>query len=139
VIFKNSEDNLQRAIHRLNVLSKDYNMRISTDKTKVLALRGKDPIRIKIVINERILDQVLNFNYLDYNMGLNRDMDINVKLQRFQQICGTIKRTLARKVRKETLLKFIRLWQYQFFCTAQNVGHSPKYKKVDWKHQKCAS
>jgi hypothetical protein len=54
-------------------------MRISIDKTKVLALRGKDPIRIKIVIDERIIDQVLNFNYL----GLNREMDINVKLQRF--------------------------------------------------------
>jgi hypothetical protein len=52
VILANSEDNLQRAIHRLNVTSKDYNMRISIDKTKILALRGKDPIRIKIVINE---------------------------------------------------------------------------------------
>jgi hypothetical protein len=47
VILTNSEDNLQRAIHRLNVVSKDYNMRISTDTTKVLALRRKDPIRIK--------------------------------------------------------------------------------------------
>jgi hypothetical protein len=33
-------------------------------------------------------------------------MDINVKLQRFQQVCDTIKRTFARKVRKETLLRF---------------------------------
>jgi hypothetical protein len=39
-------------------------MRISIDKTKILALRGKDPIRIKIVINVCILDQVLNVNYL---------------------------------------------------------------------------
>jgi hypothetical protein len=43
VILANSEDNLQRAIHRLNVISKDYNMRVSKDKTKDLALRGKDP------------------------------------------------------------------------------------------------
>jgi hypothetical protein len=64
VILENSEDNLQRTIHRLNVISKDYNMIISIDKTKVLALRGKDLIKIKIVINERILDQALNFNYL---------------------------------------------------------------------------
>jgi hypothetical protein len=60
VILANSEDNLQRAIHRLHVISKDYNMIISIDKTKVFALRVKDPIRIKTVINERILDQVLN-------------------------------------------------------------------------------
>jgi hypothetical protein len=109
VILVNSEDNLQRAIHRLNVISKDYNMLISFDKTKVLALRGKGPTRIKIVINERILYQVLNFNYLGYNMGLNREIDINVKLQRFQQISGTIKRTLARKVRKETILRFYKI------------------------------
>jgi hypothetical protein len=76
---------------------KDYSMRISVDKTKVLALRGKDHIRIKIVIFEQILDQVLNFNYLGHNMGLNREMDINVKLQRFQQICGTIERTFSWK------------------------------------------
>jgi hypothetical protein len=88
-------------------------------------LRGKDHIRIKIVINERILDQVLSFIYLDCNMGLNREMDINVKLQRVLLICGTIKRTLAGKVRKETLLSFLRLWQYQPFYMTQNVGHSP--------------
>jgi hypothetical protein len=52
-------------------------MRISFDKTKVLALRGKDPVRIKIVINERILEQVLNFNCLGCNMGLNTEIDVN--------------------------------------------------------------
>jgi hypothetical protein len=72
-------------------------------------LRGKDPIRIKIVINERILEQVSNCNYLGYNMGLNREMDTNVKLQRFQQICGTIQRTFAGKVRKVTLLRFYKI------------------------------
>jgi hypothetical protein len=61
VIVANSEDNLQRAIHRLNVKSKYYNMRIYIDETKVLAL---SPVRIKIVINERILEQVLKFNYV---------------------------------------------------------------------------
>jgi hypothetical protein len=57
VILANSEGNLQIVIHRLNVIIKDYNMRMSIDKTKVLASRGKDLIRIKIVINERILDK----------------------------------------------------------------------------------
>jgi hypothetical protein len=40
-------------------------------------LRAKDPVRIKILINERILEQVLNFNYLGYNMGLNTETDVN--------------------------------------------------------------
>jgi hypothetical protein len=42
-------------------------------------------------------------------VGLNREMDINVKLQRFKQICGTIKRTLDGKVMKETLLRFYKI------------------------------
>jgi hypothetical protein len=42
-------------------------------------------------------------------MGLNGEMDINVKLQRFQQIWGTIKRTSAGKVRKETSLRFYKI------------------------------
>jgi hypothetical protein len=33
-------------MYTLNVISKDYDMRISIDKIKVLALRGKDPKRI---------------------------------------------------------------------------------------------
>jgi hypothetical protein len=36
-------------------------------------------------------------------------MYINVKLQRFKQISGTIKRTLAGKVRKKTLLRFYKI------------------------------
>jgi hypothetical protein len=139
VILANSEDNLQRAIHRLNVMSKDYNMRISVDKTKLLALRGKDPIRIKIVINERILDQVLNFNCLGYNMGLNREKDINVKLQRFQQICGTIKRTLAIKVRKEMLLRFYKIMAIPILLYDSECWTLAKRQKVDWKPKKCAS
>jgi hypothetical protein len=66
-------------------------MRISIDKTIVLALRGRDPIRITIVINERLREHVLNLNYLGYNMGLNREMNIKAKLQRFQQICVQLK------------------------------------------------
>jgi hypothetical protein len=42
-------------------------------------------------------------------MGLDREMDINVKLQIFQQICSTIKRILAGKIRKETLLRFYKI------------------------------
>jgi hypothetical protein len=139
VTLANSEDNLQRAIHRLNVISKDHNMRIYFDKTKVLALRGKDPVRIKILINERILEQVLNFNSLGSNMGLNREIDINVKPQRFQQLCGTIKRTLAGKVRKLTLLRFYKIMTIPTLLYGSECWTLTKRQKVDWKQQKCAS
>jgi hypothetical protein len=114
-------------------------MRISIDKTKVLALRGKDPIRIKIAITERILDQVLNFNYFGYNTGLDREMDSNVKLQIFQQIYGTIKRTLAGKVKKETLLRFYKIMAIPILLYGSECWTLTKRQRVDWRQQKCAS
>jgi hypothetical protein len=36
-------------------------------------------------------------------------MNIIVKLETFQQICGTIRRTLAGNVRKETLLRVYKI------------------------------
>jgi hypothetical protein len=42
-------------------------------------------------------------------MDLNREIDSNAKPQRFQQICGKIKSTIAGKVNKDTLLKFYKL------------------------------
>jgi hypothetical protein len=39
-------------------------------------------------------------------MGFDKEMDINVKLQRFQQACGAVIKTLADNVKKETLQRF---------------------------------
>jgi hypothetical protein len=111
-------------------------MRISIHKIKVLALRWKDPTKIKIVINERILEQVLNFNYLGYNMGRNIETDTNVKLQIFQQICGTIKITSVGKVRKEILLRFYTISTLLYGSECWTLS---KRQTIDCKQQKCAS
>jgi len=39
-------------------------MKISNDKTKVLAFEGKDTKRFKIVVNKIKIEQILNFNYV---------------------------------------------------------------------------
>ena len=50
VIIQNTEDKLQKSIYIyvLHQLSKDYNLKISTDKTKIMAFKGKHLIRSKI-------------------------------------------------------------------------------------------
>jgi hypothetical protein len=54
VIIANSEDIIcKNAIHKLSIISKVYNMKITIDKTNVLASKG-GKIRIKIVVKERI-------------------------------------------------------------------------------------
>jgi hypothetical protein len=39
-------------------------MSISIEKTKIKAFSGKDPVRSKIFINNKIIEQVNTFNYL---------------------------------------------------------------------------
>ena len=43
--YKNTEDNLQKAVHKLIQITKDYNLTISTQKPKVMAFKGPDPIK----------------------------------------------------------------------------------------------
>jgi hypothetical protein len=47
-IIQDSEDKLQKSVYILNQLSKDYNLKISTDKTKIMAFKRKHLVRSKI-------------------------------------------------------------------------------------------
>ena len=51
-------------------MSKDYNLKISTDKTKIMAFKGKHLVRSKIEIDGSILEQVRQFNYLECELSL---------------------------------------------------------------------
>ena len=58
VIIQDSEDNLQKSVYLLNQMSKDYNLKISTDKTKIVTFKGKHLIRSKTETDGSILEQV---------------------------------------------------------------------------------
>lgn len=105
-IIQETEDDLQRSLHQLNNLCKTYNMKISYNKTKVMAFKGTYPVRTKIIIDNRPIEQVSHFNYLGCDVSYNYDNDITNKLHKYQYICGTIYRSLRNKVRPETILKF---------------------------------
>ena len=51
VIIQDTEDKLQKSVYILHQLSKDYNLKISTNKTKIMALKGKHSVRSKIEID----------------------------------------------------------------------------------------
>jgi len=51
VIMQDSEDKLQKSVCVLNQMSKDYNLKISMDKTKILAFKGKHLMHSKIEID----------------------------------------------------------------------------------------
>jgi hypothetical protein len=64
VIIADTEDNLQRARHKLNQIITQYGLTISVQKTKSMAFRRRDPVRTKIVIDNKIIEKVNSFNYL---------------------------------------------------------------------------
>ena len=60
VIIADTEDNFQKAAYKLT----EYVLTISVQKTKSMAFKGRDPVRTKIVIDNKIIEQVNSFNYL---------------------------------------------------------------------------
>jgi len=52
---------------------------ISVQKTKSMAFRGRDPVRTKIVIDNKIMEQVNSFNYLR-NISYEKELDIDNKI-----------------------------------------------------------
>jgi len=73
VIIADREDNLQRAAHILNQIITEYGLTISVQKTKSMAFRGRDPLRTKIVIDNKIIEQVNSFNYLEYMISYEKE------------------------------------------------------------------
>jgi hypothetical protein len=62
ILIAKSETLLQKLVHKLeNIISK-YGLRISTNKTNTIAFRGRDHIRSKIVINNKVIECVNTFN-----------------------------------------------------------------------------
>lgn len=106
VLIQETEDDLQRSIHHLHQICQNYNIEISKEKTKVMANWGKIPIRSKIVVDDKIIEQVSSFNYLGCEISTEKDKDTEKKLTRFQMICGTIHNTLKNKTRPDTRMKF---------------------------------
>ena len=60
-------------------MSKDYNLKISTDKTKIMAFKGKHLMHSKIEIDGSILYQVKQFNYLGCELSLDSEPDFDEK------------------------------------------------------------
>jgi hypothetical protein len=71
----------------------------------MIAFEGKYPVRSKIMINNKITEQVKNFNYLDCDISYNYDDDLQNKSHKFKYMCGTIKRTLPEKIHSLNSIK----------------------------------
>ena len=55
--------------HHLNLIATKYKMTISSAKTKSIAMWWNHIQRVKIVINDNIIEQVTDFKYLVYRIS----------------------------------------------------------------------
>jgi hypothetical protein len=62
-------------------------MKISHKETKIMDFKGTEPIRSKIVNENRILEQVNTFTYLGCNISYQEDKDIHSKITIFFYKC----------------------------------------------------
>lgn len=109
VLLGEGEDKLQLLLYKFVKLAEGCDYKISTSKTKIMAFWGSDPIRSKIVILNKVLEQVSQFNYLGCDVSFLGNLDLVRKINRFQQICRTLIRSLENKTRIDTLMKFYKV------------------------------
>jgi len=69
VIIADTEDSLQKAAHKLNKIITEHALTISAQKIKSMVFKGRDSVRTKIVIDNKIIEQVNLFNYLGRRIG----------------------------------------------------------------------
>jgi len=85
---------VQKAAHKLNQIITEYGLTISVQKTKPMAFKGRDPVRTKIVIDNKIIEQVNLFNYLRNMISFEAELDIDYKLNNFLKITGILNNVL---------------------------------------------
>jgi len=101
ILMATSEDELQTMAQQLNLIAGKYKMTISSTKTKAMAMCGNYIKRVKIVINNNIIEQVTDFKYLGYRIAENKS-DLEDKLQTYNKINGAIRRHFGNQMNKET-------------------------------------
>jgi len=80
ILMATSEDKLQIMAYHLNLIAREYGMTISSIKTKSMAMCGNYIQRVKIVINDNIIEEETDFKYLGYRIAKYKS-DLEDKLQ----------------------------------------------------------
>jgi len=104
ILMATSEDELQKIAYHLNLIARKFKMTISSTKTKSMALCGNNTQRVKIVIDDKIIEQVTEFKYFGYCRSEYKS-DLEDKLQTYNKINGVIWRHFGKQMTKETKLR----------------------------------
>jgi hypothetical protein len=79
---------------------------VTLQETKSMAFKGRDPIRSKTVVDNKITEQVKSFHYLGNLISYENKMDIDNKLNNCLKITGIINNVFRpKKILKKTRIK----------------------------------
>jgi hypothetical protein len=63
IILSNTKDKMRKTAYKLNQIITARGITIFVQKTKLMTLKGREPVRGKIVIDNKIIEKVNFFNY----------------------------------------------------------------------------
>jgi hypothetical protein len=98
VLLAASEDDLQHSLYNFKLVAEKYSMEISTEKTKIMAFCGKEPVPSKICLNNKILERVNEFKYLGYKSSFVGELDLPGKISKHSKTMGIINNILKPSV-----------------------------------------
>ena len=94
-IFAETQDDLQRQLHKFYQISQAINMTISIEKTKSITF-AKEPVRCKLVVQNKIIEQVSQFKYLgmDLSSYYNPVKDLRSQINKATAISGCLRQII---------------------------------------------
>jgi len=79
----------------------EWKKKKKTEKSGTIAFLGQDPVKCKIAVDNKCLQQLKNFKYLGFEISYENEKDIQQTPAKFSQILGIInnnfKPTLVQK------------------------------------------
>jgi hypothetical protein len=117
VLLAASEDDLQHSLYIFKLLAEKHSMEISTEKTKIMAFCGKEPVPSKICLNNKILERVNKFNYLGYKLSFVGELDLPGKISKDSKNMGIINNVLKPSlVQKHTRMRVYKTLVHPLLC-----------------------
>jgi len=71
-------DNLQTAVYKSKQIITEHELLISVENTKLMVFKRRESVRIKIVIDNKIIKYVNSFKYLGNFISYVREVDIEI-------------------------------------------------------------
>jgi len=104
ILIATSEDELKTMAYHLNLIARKYKMTIPSTKTKSMVMWGNHKQRVKILINNNIIEEVTDFKYFGYCVSEYKS-DLENKLQTYIKINGAVHKHFEKQINKEKKIK----------------------------------